>query len=83
VVSRSKWAGSCSRARLLLLACACTGAVSGLPPAQRLSPPEVPDLAWLRYGRVAEGAPSSPTLPEQILVLGTDPVMVTAGDELA
>src|SRR5215218_8259623 len=82
VGSPSKWAGSCRRARLLLLACACTGAVSGLPAAQR-SAREVPDLAWLRYGRVAEGAPASPALPEQILVLGTDPVMVTAGEELA
>jgi alpha-glucuronidase len=83
VGSLSKWAGSCGRARLLLLACACTGAVSGLPAAQRPSPREVPDLAWLRYGRVAEGAPASSALPEQILVLGTDPVMVTAGEELA
>jgi len=43
----------------------------------------VPDPAWLRYGRAAEGAPASPALPEEILVLGTDPVMVTAGEELA
>ena len=69
---------------LLLLACAAaTGAVSGPSAAQAPSLRDQPDLAWLRYGQIASRGPLPATLPEQIVVLGTDPVMTTAGEELA
>ncbi len=78
------WAGRSSRALLLLLACAAaTGAVSGPSAAQAPSLRDQPDLAWLRYGQIASRGALPATLPEQIVVLGTDPVMTTAGEELA
>ncbi len=75
-----------SRGRLLLTS-ALSCAVVALA-AQASSPKPVggsaADLAWLRYGRVSDAGPSHiPPFPDQIVVLGTDPVLTTAGEELA
>ena len=78
----------CFRCRRVLLAwvCICAAMVAAtrpLPPADR-PVRTVPDPAWLRYGSVAGAEPTPASrIPDQIMVFGTDPVLTTAGDELA